>query len=63
MFIDRCSNRHQAKIVTLYKGSKITDQATMTEAAPDSRETVIRFPSRMAQFFQEVDGDSERPNV
>jgi hypothetical protein len=36
------------------KGWKITDTAMLAEAAPDHREAVMRFPARMAQFFQEV---------
>jgi hypothetical protein len=36
------------------KGWKITDPVMLAQAAPDHREVVMRFPARMAQFFQEV---------
>jgi class 3 adenylate cyclase len=45
------------------KGWKITDTALLAEAAPDHREVVMRFPARMAQFFQEVAGARRGPAV
>jgi hypothetical protein len=45
------------------KGWKITDAAMLAEAAPDHREVVMRFPARMAQFFQEVAGARRGPAV
>jgi hypothetical protein len=45
------------------KGWKITDLAMLAETAPDHREVVMRFPARMAQFFQEVAGASRGPAV
>lgn len=45
------------------KGWKITDLVMLAETAPDDREVVMRFPARMAQFFQEVAGASRGPAV
>jgi hypothetical protein len=45
------------------KGWKITDPMMQAETAPDHREVVMRFPARMAQFFQEVAGASRGPAV
>ena len=45
------------------KGWKITDMALLAETAPDHREVVMRFPARMAQFFQEVAGARRGPAI
>ncbi len=42
------------------KGWKITDPVMLAETAPDHREVVMRFPARMAQFFQEVATSARR---
>ena len=47
----------------MLKGWKITDPLVLAETAPDHREVVMRFPARMAQFFQEVAGASRGPAV
>ena len=45
------------------KGWKITDMAMLAETAPDNREVVMRFPARMAGFFQEVASARRGPAV
>ena len=44
----------------MLKGWKITDPVMLAETAPDHREVVMRFPARMAQFFQEVATSARR---
>jgi hypothetical protein len=40
------------------QGYKITDPAVLAQMNIPEHETVIRFPSRMMQFFPEVKGGS-----
>jgi hypothetical protein len=47
----------------VFKGWKISDPEMLAQTTPDHREVVMRFPARMAQFFQEVAGARRGPAV